>query len=165
VANTNQTDLGRLVLSRGASNSASDLTLPSGVAVIRFRDSSSIAWSNQAVLTIDGWNGSYGGGGHHQIFFGNNSAALTPQQLSQIQFNNPAGTIGTLMAAIRPTGEIVPALRLDSQRSSAGLVLTWPVGATLQTATNVSGPYSDVAASSPYTNRFSDSQRFFRLRN
>lgn len=164
-ANTNETDLGRLVLSVGASNTVSRLTLPSGAAVIRFGDCSSIAWSNQATLTIEGWNGSRAGGGHHRILFGNSSAALTAQQLSQVQFHNPGGINGTSVATILPTGEIVPALIPDSQRISGGLVFNWPSGATLQTATNATGPYSDLTASSPYTNRFTDPRRFFRLRN
>jgi hypothetical protein len=165
VANTNQTVLGRVVLSIGASNSVSHLTLSSGVSIIRFSDSSSIAWSNQAILTIEGWQGSPAGGGHHQIFVGNNSAALTPQQLTRMQFHNPAGINGTFAATILSTGEIVPTRLLGSQFISGGLVLTWPPGATLQTATNVTGPYSDLPNTSPYTNHFTDPRRFFRLRN
>jgi hypothetical protein len=89
---------------------------------------------------------------------------LTAQQLSQIEFQNPAGVNGTSAATILSTGEIVPARILASERISGALVLTWAPGATLQTATNVSGPYSDIATSSPYTNHFTDAQRFFRLR-
>lgn len=165
IANTNETDLGRLVLNTGASNTISHLFCPSGASVLRFRDSSSIAWASGATLMIEGWIGSPTGGGHHQIFFGNNSAALTAQQLGQIRFHNPAGLNGISPAAILPTGEIVPALLLSSQRVSGGLVFSWAPGATLQTATNVLGPYSDLAQGGSYTNHFTDSRRFFRLRN
>jgi hypothetical protein len=46
------------------------------------------------------------------------------------------------------------------------LILQWNGGFTLQTATNVGGPYADLAgAASLYTNQFSNPpQRFFRLR-
>ena len=50
--------------------------------------------------------------------------------------------------------------------SSAGIpVLQWNSGFTLQTATNLIGPYSDlIGATSLYTNQFTNGQRFFRLR-
>jgi len=44
-------------------------------------------------------------------------------------------------------------------------VLQWSNGFTLQTATNVSGTYTDlIGATSLYTNQFTNSPRFFRLR-
>ena len=49
---------------------------------------------------------------------------------------------------------------------TGSLVLQWNNGFTLQTATNVSGPYSDlIGATSLYTNQFANTpERFFRLR-
>jgi len=45
------------------------------------------------------------------------------------------------------------------------VVLTWPTVSVLQSSTNVLGPYLDVAgATSPYTNTWPPSQRFYRLR-
>jgi hypothetical protein len=43
-------------------------------------------------------------------------------------------------------------------------VITWPTG-TLQSSTNVSGPYVNVGGtpSSPYTNSVSGNQKFFRV--
>jgi len=38
---------------------------------------------------IENWNGSADGGGRQQVIFGNSAAALTAQQVSQIQFRNP----------------------------------------------------------------------------
>jgi hypothetical protein len=59
----------------------------------------------------------------------------------------------------------VPSQWLSSQRSASGLILQWPSGAILQSATNVGGPYQDVTgATSPRTNQFNERQRFFRLR-
>jgi len=45
----------------------------------------------------------------------------------------------------------------------SNVVISWPVG-TLQSATNVSGPYLNVGgAASPYTNSVSVKQKFFRV--
>ena len=161
-ANTNDQQCGKLVLV-GSSNSI--ISLPAGRSVLRFAQSSSVVWSNQATLTIENWNGSVSGGGQHQIHFGNDAAALSSQQLAQIQFHNPLGQNGTYPAAILSTGEIVPNQFLVSRFSSEGLELSWAPGMTLQSATTVYGPFRDVPeASSPYTITSSEPQRFFRLR-
>jgi hypothetical protein len=96
---------------------------------------------------------------------------LTAQQLSQVKFSNPAGLPnGTYSARILSDGEVVPnqsiAARIAFSQQGNNLVLTWPTGFTLQSATNVVGPYSDVAgATSPYTNNVTvRPQQFFRLR-
>jgi hypothetical protein len=124
-----------------------------------------VAWSNQATLFIDNWNGSPAGGGQHRVIFGSNASSLTPQQLSQIQFRNPAGANGTSPARILATGEIVPDRFLAARKASNNLVIEWGSG-TLQSATNVMGPYQDVGgASSPYNAAFSGPQKFFRIRN
>lgn len=45
------------------------------------------------------------------------------------------------------------------------LTLTWPESYTLQTATNVAGPYADLPTPSPYlVNPMNEAARFFRLR-
>jgi hypothetical protein len=55
------------------------------------------------------------------------------------------------------------AVRLTLTPSGTNLVLSFPFG-TLQTATAVTGPYTNVlAATSPYTNVLSGPQRYFRL--
>jgi Concanavalin A-like lectin/glucanases superfamily len=47
--------------------------------------------------------------------------------------------------------------------SGGNIVISWPVG-TLQSSTSVSGPYANVsAATSPYTNSVSGTQKFFRI--
>jgi hypothetical protein len=44
------------------------------------------------------------------------------------------------------------------------IVLNWPAGYTLQTATNISGPFTDINTASPYTIQpGSERQRYFRL--
>lgn len=107
-AGSGSTQFGRLELSsNGSTNSI--LSMPAGASVVRFADSSGEIWSNGVSLVIEDWSGSPYGAGQQQIVFGNSSAALTPQQLAQIQFQNPAGLdSGTYPAKILPTGEIVP---------------------------------------------------------
>ena len=153
--------MGRLLLG----DFASTLSLPSSACVLRFANSSGVVWSNQAMLTIEHWNGSRIGGGQHQIYFGSDSTGLAPRQIGQIQFHNPAGYSGLAPAIILSTGEIVPASLVQATRFGNALVLQFPAGATLQTSTNVTGPYTDIQATNPYTNGLTDRLRFFRVKN
>ncbi len=85
------------------------LRLPNAACVLHFQDSSSLAWSGNPNLQITNWSGSLYGGGQHQILFGANASSLTTQQLTQIQFQNPAGLPPCKYPArILATGEIVP---------------------------------------------------------
>jgi hypothetical protein len=154
---------GQLLLNSPPGSNAT-ISLPPGSCQIRFANSSSVAWSNQAALVIDGWKGAANGGGMHQIIFGANASALTPQQLTQIQFRNPGDASGIFPARILASGEVVPARFLAARRTSTNLVLEWSSG-TLQSATNVTGPFQDMPVTSPYTNSFSGPQRFFRIKN
>ena len=59
---------------------------------------------------------------------------------------------------------INPPARLSAQTSTGSLVLSWPYG-TLQSATNVTGPWVDLAgSSSPCTNVPAGLQQFYRIR-
>lgn len=155
--------LGRLILAGG-----SLLDFAVGASVMMFDDSSAMTWSNAACLTVTNWTGLKTGGGGAQLKFGTQKSGLTPGQLAQIRFINPTGfPPGTYFADILNNGEVVPTVQptLVSSRSATNLVFTWSAAATLQTATNVSGPYLDLSgAASPYTNNLSGSRRFFRLR-
>ncbi|HWV98962.1 MAG TPA: hypothetical protein VNZ64_04640 [Candidatus Acidoferrum sp.] len=157
--------LGPLQLNSG-DNTHSTVYMPSGSGNVQFGDSHSLGWSNQATLIIENWSGSLYGGGAQRILFGNSAAALTGPQLTQIQFHNPANlAAGTYPARILPTGEILPDALFFADHNSQQLVLSWGSGWTLQTATNLAGQFIDLAnATSPYTNHFTDPQRFFRLR-
>ena len=152
-------------------NTNSSLTLSPGASALHFANSGSLAWSNAASLIISNWSGSLSGGGSQQILFGNDQTGLTPQQLGQVQFINPAGLpSGTYPAQILSNGEVVPssviAATVAFSTQGNNLVLTWPAGWILQSSTNVSGPYSDVTnATSPYTNNMTfQPEQFFRLR-
>jgi len=117
------------------------------------------------VLVIERWNGSALGNAQQQITFGNSPSSLTAQQLTQIQFHNPAHLAsGTYPARILASGEIIPdALFSEHTADQQQLVLSWGPGWTLQTTTNLAQPFIDVvSAASPYTNHFTDPQRFFR---
>jgi hypothetical protein len=167
---TSGAQFGPLQLSYAVGATNSNLLLPSTACTVRFANSSSVAWSAPAKLIIEHWNGSQSGGGLHQLFFGTSASGLTSQQLSLVQFSNPAGLPnGTYSARILSDGEVVPNQAIGTSvtfsKQGNNLVLTWPSGWTLQSATNVAGPYSNVSgATSPYTNNMAlDPQRFFRL--
>lgn len=101
-----QQSFGQLQLS-GDSNSL--LTLPNVSCAMNFANSSTLVWSNAVALSISNWNGSLYGGGAQQVTFGESTAALTAQQVHQLQFQNPAGLpAGTYPGRILATGEIVP---------------------------------------------------------
>jgi large repetitive protein len=62
------------------------------------------------------------------------------------------------------TVTVLPPEIISSQFSNGNLVLDWPFG-TLQSATDITGPWSDVVgATPPYTNTPSGPQEFFRIR-
>ena len=154
--------LGHFIL---VSNATIDLA--GSASRLSFANSSSQTWASGATLLITDWNGNPGGGGAEQLKFGADQSGLTSAQLSQIQFR-----IGTnsYSAKILSTGEVVPGNVLTSgvaySQQGNNLVLTWPSGWTLQSSTNVFGPYSDVSsATSPFTNNMTlQPQQFFRLR-
>jgi hypothetical protein len=54
---------------------------------------------------------------------------------------------------------------LSITRAPAAVILNWSGSFVLQSATSVTGPYTDVLnATAPYTNSTSGAQKFFRLR-
>jgi hypothetical protein len=164
VTNTSQR-LGALALSQGPSPSPSTITLSSG-SVLKFRDSSSQTWSTNALLVVVSWEGSMLGGGSSQLVFGTDGLALTPAQLAQIRFINPAPLPpGSYGAMILPTGEVVPNVPwLYSTTSEAKFILKWTGPFLLQTATNLQGPWASIlGAPNAYTNDLAGARAFFRL--
>lgn len=73
-------------------------------------------------------------------------------------------TVGDCTSAMGlTTVTINPPVALSARVSSDGLIFTWPCG-TLQSATNLAGPWSPLSGSlSPYTNNLAEPQRFFRV--
>jgi hypothetical protein len=125
--------------------------------------SSGISWTSGALLTITNWSSARDG----HLYFGTDASGLSASQLRQISFSNPGGfPPGTYPAQLLATGELVPAPRptLQSTRTGSALVLTWPSGYQLLSATNISGPYTPVSgASSPWTNHYTKPQEFFKI--
>lgn len=117
----------------GFSESMSNLTLTAnsiidfgaGSSVLRFTNSSALAWTPGTTLILTNWSGSPWGGGTDQLYFGTTSSGLTAGQLSQIQFVGPNNYVryGTILAS----GEVVPS---PEPATWAGIVavislLTW----------------------------------------
>ena len=142
------------------------INLAGSASRLGFANSSAETWSGSGMLLVSNWNGSASGGGAEQLKFGTDQTGLTAAQLSQMWFR-----VGTNLysAKILNTGEVVPnqvvAPPLDFSRQGSNLVLNWLPGYTLQTATNVTGPYANISGTtSPYTNDMTLApQRFFRL--
>jgi hypothetical protein len=158
---TNQA-FGPLILS-GFSDSPS-IKFATNPCVITFQDSSALAWSSYATLSIYGWQGSTNGGGSTRLYIGNTNHGLTPAQLAQITFND------SQYARQLPTGEIVPTDQPAMSISvvQTNVVISWPTpfisSLHLQSATNVAGPYADVTnAPDPFTISSGLRQQFFRL--
>jgi hypothetical protein len=67
-------------------------------------------------------------------------------------------TPGTVMVTINPPAS------MSIQASVGALILDWPFG-TLESATNLTGPWSNILdALPPYTNAATEPQQFFRVR-
>ena len=82
---------------------------------------------------------------------------------------NPGGfTPGEYTARLLETGELVPGLMRSISMAPVpnALTLEWMAPYRLQTSTNASGPYDDVAgANSPYPVPVTgEPQRFYRLK-
>jgi hypothetical protein len=154
--------LGPLQVTVGSSNNNSAITFPGGSSTLRLANSSAQPWDSSAILYVTNWHGSAVGGGQTQLYFGSNASGLTSQQLAQIKFNLSGGLSA---ARILPTGEVVPQQVLTDSRSGNTLTLTWGPGWTLQSSTDVAGPYHDVPeAASPHTVSMDNPSQFFRLR-
>ncbi len=135
-------------------------------AKLWFANSAGLNWNSGARLIIENWNGSLRGGGSQQVGFGPNNSSLSPQQLGQIFFKDPAGCpLGVYPARILASGELAPGPYLETTFTSEGLRLQWDAGFVLQCSTNVSGPFVDVhGAVSPLLVSHAEAQCYFRLR-
>jgi hypothetical protein len=158
-----ESQLGPFVL---ATNSIIDLG--PGDAHLRFGKSSAESWQPDSVLIITNWSSPLTGRPDDQLAFGTDASGLSPQQLGMIRFVNPAGfPAGEYGARILASGVIVPHTPrvIEVLPSGNKLTLQWDASYSLQTSTNVTGPYEDLpAAKSPYNVDLTESQqRYFRV--
>jgi hypothetical protein len=146
------------------------LDMGNGQTILRFLYTRDLPLGPQpASLAILNWSGSTNGGGTDQLIFGTNSQSMSPANLSQLFFVDPAGfPPGDYPARILDTGEVVPHAQpsVGYARSPNGLVVSWTGNYDLLTSTNLSGPFAPISsATSPYTNSFTGPQRYFLLRS
>lgn len=163
-AATGEHALGPLQLTSTQNTNPAAITFTNGSSILRLANSSAQPWVSGASLFITNWQGSVSGGGATQLYFGSNASGLTPQQLAQIRFVISGSFYP---AAILATGEVVPVEggSIAFTRNGNALTLTWPQGWTLQSSTNVTGPYQDVSgATNTYTAPMNLPSQFFRLR-
>jgi hypothetical protein len=134
--------------------------------VVRFTDSRDVPWSGLPLL-IYGWRPPSDGFAGDHIYVGTDAESLTASQLNQLTFIYPGGQ-GSSPARLLANGELVPTLYVPNvgwSGTSGEFILFWDSNWELVTATNLLGPYIPlVGASSPFTNTFTDPQRYFRLR-
>jgi len=154
---SNCVQLGSLRLATGGTTN-STLYMTSPTSIMSFNDSSSVTWSSEPMLIIEGWSGSLNGGGSQEIIFGNNSNSLTSTQLAHIQFHNPARlTNGMYPARILASGEIVPA---TAEPAVANMALQPQPGGMLVTLRGEAGrtylieTSTDMVHWAPWTNQF-----------
>ena len=151
-------DLGQIVIIGNGG-----LDFQTGAAVLRFANSRAGSWAPDTLLSVSNWTQ-----GANHLLVGSDQSGLSQAQLSRIHIVNPGGfSPGIYSARITPSGEVVPVPRLISyQRGGNNLVLAWPEGYRLFSATNVAGPYLLLTnAISPYTASYADPQRFFITAN
>jgi hypothetical protein len=72
------------------------------------------------------------------------------QNFRGIRMGPSAASVGQPVLSINP--------------APGAVILNWSGSFTLQSATNVTGPYTDVTSTAPYTNSTSGARMFFRLR-
>lgn len=151
---------------RGDPKDISTIVFAATNCILRFESSVYPDWLG--TLIIEGWQGSTNGGGAHQISFGTNASGLGMYHLLHTWFRNPANFAPALYPArMLSTGELVPDWRptLLFNRQAGRWVLNWTGNYFLYSATNVTGPYTYLSgAASPFTNTFSERQRYFQLR-
>jgi hypothetical protein len=85
------------------------------------------------------------------------TAAASGDYVVTATANGCASAPATVTVAVQPPESVT------FQFSAGSLILNWPFG-TLQSATNVAGPWSDViGATAPFTNSPTSDQEFFRI--
>jgi len=84
-------------------------------------------------------------------------------EVHQATANSSDTVFGAELSVV--TSMPTPAQFTGVRRQDGNVVLEWTGGGTLQSATNVTGPYADVAgATSPYSAPATEAQQYFRVR-
>jgi hypothetical protein len=137
--------LGKLQITNTPASASMDLqagTNNAGAALLRFRDSRDIGWSG--TLRILNFSTNHPGYGPDHIFVGTNSQGLTSGQLSRVTFVRPDGSPSNYLAAIMPSGEVVPAV-------AQGQDFRYTTNNGTITITGYTGPGGDVIIPSTIT--------------
>ena len=123
VANPGTIALGGTLQLLGTTQNFGALTLSNNSVVdfgtnastVRFLPSANQPWAATCVLGVTNWQGNTNGGGWDRLYIGSTSSGISPSQLWQIEFRNPAGfPTGMYAARILSTGEIVPTSQVNS---------------------------------------------------
>lgn len=112
-----------------SANSTIDFTGANGQ--LTFSNSTSSIWTGGSTITVNNWNGNVNGGGSDQLGF--SVAGLTPTQIGQIKFFNPAGLpTGLYDARMLASGEVVPLVPIPEPSTYAfGGLLTAMAGISI----------------------------------
>ncbi len=104
--------------------------------------------------------GFFGGDAHDPNFIGDmDEVAIFNKDLSENQLTNLYST------AVTGTSTVVPTVNVSIAQSAGSLVLSWnPVAGTLMEAPALSGPWTAVTTTSPYTATITGAQMFFRVK-
>jgi hypothetical protein len=98
-------------------------------------------------------------GGNYMVFTGLTNDAV----LIRFQFLSSYGGAGLNGFQIMPIpGPTTSVVTLSSMVSGSSMTLSWPQG-TLQTATNLLGPWTSSSATSPYTDTMTNAAQFYRV--
>jgi len=133
-----------------------------------YRNGIPVATNNDATgfLAVDNANWSIGARGRWHKAFGIQAGASFPDRAFTGGVDEVA-VYGYALSDARVAAHysvgVLGNHPLTIVKSGADVIITWPTG-TLQEATVVTGPYSDVAGSSPLTTPASGERKFYRIK-
>jgi hypothetical protein len=148
-------------------NGTAHMDFQTGSSIVHFPNTGYPPPALDGELLIHHWKGSAQSPGRDQFYI-DGTDQYTSSRVRSMMFVDPAGyPPGNYAARRKRSGEIVPLDRglISYSRNANGLVLSWPEGYQLYSATNVIGPYQPVTnATSPASVSLTGPQRFFVLR-
>jgi hypothetical protein len=139
---------------------------PSGVAAIATNSQVNLNWNAKTGATYNVKRAVTSGGPYSQIFTGLGSTNCTDSAVTNgvtYYYAVSAAILGCESTNSSLVSATLPG-SVGIQYSDGSVILSWP-GGTLQSATNILGPWADVSgAASPYTNPANASEEYYRLR-